>query len=60
MDRQLVAYLIIFALALGLAAVIAYKVYHSHGRSYRRRIRREHVEYQKSRIGISKHSLGSD
>jgi Tfp pilus assembly protein PilV len=60
MDRQLIAYLIIVAMVLGLAGLIAYKVYHSRERSYRRRIRREQVEYQKRLVDIPKHSAGSD
>ena len=47
MDRQLIAYLLILLTALAVAIVVSFKLYHSRDRSYRRRLKRERVEYDR-------------
>jgi hypothetical protein len=46
MGRVSIAYLLIALLVLALAGLIAFKVYHSHGRAYLRRTRRENAEHR--------------
>ena len=47
MDRQLIAYLIIAAMLIALAAFVAFKRYYSRERIYQRRTRREQADYQR-------------
>ena len=44
-DRLGLAYLIIAAVILALAAIVAFKLYHSHYRTYRRRRLRSEAAY---------------
>ena len=47
MDRQTLAYLLIALMAVAAAAFVAFKIYHSHERTYLRQSRRERSEYLK-------------
>lgn len=44
--RLIIAYSLSFTLTLLAAAFVAYRVHHSHERSYRRRLRKERRAYE--------------
>lgn len=56
MDRQSVAYLILFVLVAALAAWLAYLWYHGHERSYRRRVAREDQAHEKAMAAKARQS----
>ncbi len=43
--RLIVAYSLMLLMALLIAAIVGYRIYHAHERSYRRRLRKEHRFY---------------
>lgn len=43
--RLIIAYSLILAMTLLVASFVAYRIYHSHDRSYRRRLRKERRIY---------------
>ena len=45
MDRSLIAYLLIALILVAAAAWLAYRLYHSQERTYRRRITREREDH---------------
>jgi hypothetical protein len=47
MDRHLIAYLLIFLLVVGLAAVIARAIYYSRGRTLKRQMRADRIRWQR-------------
>lgn len=53
MDRQLAAYLLIFLMVAGLAAVIAYSRYNTRDRRVERRRGREHAAQDKRKADRS-------
>jgi hypothetical protein len=52
-DRLLIAYGLMFLLAVGFGAVIWWNVYHSHRRTYRRRLARERKQAAAAEQGRS-------
>lgn len=60
MERQHVAYLLIFVLMMTVAAVYAYTRYNSRERSYRRHRRRMRAAYEKRVAERSSPGLGGE
>jgi uncharacterized membrane protein len=58
-SRLILAYILIFLLLGALAAIVAWRRYHSHDRSYQRRVRREEQSYHRS-MGNKSRSAGED
>jgi hypothetical protein len=48
--RLIIAYSLILVMTLLVAAFVAYRIYHSHDRSYRRRLRKEKRTYDARQV----------
>lgn len=48
--RLIIAYSLLFMMTLLAAGFVAYRIHHSHERSYRRRLRREQRAYETTQV----------
>lgn len=48
--RLIIAYSLILIMTLLVVALVAYRIYHSHDRAYRRRLRKEKRTYEARQV----------